>query len=90
MIKFSNLHIIYFREENEFESITLFMHKIAKEFKVNLLEINGSFIEGLNKLLANYTNIKAIFMGQRHIDPNCSTMVNIETSDVKLGWLFIF
>jgi len=63
-IQFQNLHTIYFREAEEFDSIDRFTHEIAKEYNLTLLEINGSFTEGLTRLLAN-APIQAILMGQR-------------------------
>jgi FAD synthetase len=84
-LSFHNLHVIYFREEHEFDEIKAFMAETATGFHLKLLEISGSFIEGLNKLLQR-NNISAIFMGQRDGDPNCSKMDLISHSDVHLGW----
>ena len=85
----SELTIIYFKVPNEFPAIEGFMQQCCDSYKLQMVEVSGSFQEALHKIFAErkslqQTCIDAIFMGQRRHDPYCSDLQVISKTD--LGW----
>ena len=81
-LDWSQFSVIYF-SSREFPEIEEFIQSTAKQYNFNINRLGGSFREGLEHLLAT-TPIKAIFMGQRRVDPAGSRLQLISPSDP--GW----
>lgn len=85
----SDLTIIYFKVPNEFPAIEGFMQQCCDSYKLQMVEVSGSFQEALHQIFAERIEQKqpcfdAIFMGQRRHDPYCSDLEVISQTDS--GW----
>mmetsp|Transcript_43878 Transcript_43878/g.85832 ORF Transcript_43878/g.85832 Transcript_43878/m.85832 type:complete len:267 (-) Transcript_43878:247-1047(-) len=79
----AGLRVVYFKTTEEFEEVKTFMSETQQEHKYNVVELDGSFQQGLEKLISD-TGVKAILMGQRRIDPAGSSLDVVCYSDP--GW----
>lgn len=81
-----NINIVYFQQDDEFKEITDFVQLIVKKYNINLITVKEeNFKSGIVQLM-KIKPIKAIFMGQRIIDPHCTTLEMESASDVNLGY----
>lgn len=81
-----DINIVYFQQNDEFREITDFIQVIVKKFGINLITIKeDNFKSGIVQLM-KIKPIKAIFMGQRIIDPHCLSLQKECNSDVNFGY----
>lgn len=85
-LSLSSLTCIYFKECDEFPSVTGFMSEMQQLYRFQLEEISSSDVSAGIRSLQSRQPIDAIFMGQRRGDPGCTSMSHKQLSDVDAGW----
>jgi len=78
-----NLNTIYFTTKDSFNQVNEFTEKCSKIYNLNTVNISSGIKEGLEEVVSK-KNIKAIFVGTRHTDPNCSHLEKFSYTDP--GW----
>lgn len=82
----SNVSVIYFKRQDEFEELEHFMRTIGQKYGFSLTTIEDDFKHGLVEFLAENPKIEIIFMGQRKMDPHGGSLQEISPSDTDKGW----
>ncbi|KAF2072673.1 hypothetical protein CYY_006007 [Polysphondylium violaceum] len=82
-ISTDKLNTIYFTSKDSFHQVNEFTEKCSKIYNLQTVNISSGIKEGLQEVVSN-NNIKAIFVGTRHTDPNCSHLEKFSYTDP--GW----
>eukprot|EP00483_Globobulimina_turgida_P006484 UN06494 len=76
--KESNLHIIWFKRNNEFQELIEFLRYCIRKYKFPLFETCNDYRNGLFEFLKNGNGgnplCQCVFLGQRITDPFCENL----------------
>uniref|UniRef100_T1J278 FAD synthase n=1 Tax=Strigamia maritima TaxID=126957 RepID=T1J278_STRMM len=77
----SFLQAVYFRGPNTFPEIEQFIQQTTSNYFLKLYIYEGEIQEGLNRLITDYPEIRAVVMGCRRTDPHMSDLSCFQMTD---------
>lgn len=81
-VPFNSIPVVYFKIDDEFDEIHVFNRAMSSFYGFTISEYTDSDMKKcLQKMLDDYPNVRAIFMGQRKGDPGGAYIGRITKSD---------
>ncbi|KAL6073287.1 FAD1 flavin adenine dinucleotide synthetase [Balamuthia mandrillaris] len=78
------LRAIYFLQRDTFAEVSQFVQSCVEWYNLDMITSDKGFKEGLESILKENSNIRAIFMGTRRTDPNAGSLTPFAETDK--GW----
>ena len=79
------LNAVYFEENDSFSEVEQFINDMEKELNLILYRFPAKSYHNLKELIEK-NSLKAIIMGSRKDDPNCSKLNTFTPSDIDKGF----
>ncbi|GBM80096.1 FAD synthase [Araneus ventricosus] len=69
-----NIKVLYVKSGETFKEVDVFIETTVKNYKLNLVTMNGNLKDSFKAFLENYPKVKAVFMGSRKGDPGTENL----------------
>ncbi|XP_016985556.1 probable FAD synthase isoform X2 [Drosophila rhopaloa] len=80
-ISSGDIPMLYIKSGDSFTEIDDFVERCVRNYRVELVEYEGSLKEALTHMAADMPRIKAVFVGSRNTDPYCQHLAPMQPTD---------
>ncbi|XP_017065017.1 probable FAD synthase [Drosophila eugracilis] len=80
-ISSGDIPMLYIKSGDSFAEIDDFVERCVRNYRVELVEYEGSLKEALTHMAADMPRIKAVFVGSRNTDPYCQHLAPMQPTD---------
>ncbi|KAH8356504.1 hypothetical protein KR084_003543, partial [Drosophila pseudotakahashii] len=80
-ISSGDIPMLYIKSGDSFTEIDHFVERCVRNYRVELVEYEGSLKEALTHMSADMPRIRAVFVGSRNTDPYCQHLAPMQPTD---------
>ncbi|XP_070074444.1 uncharacterized protein Flad1 isoform X2 [Drosophila takahashii] len=80
-ISSGDIPMLYIKSGDSFPEIDHFVDRCVRNYRVQLVEYEGSLKEALTHMSADMPRIRAVFVGSRNTDPYCQHLAPMQPTD---------
>ncbi|KAH8420584.1 hypothetical protein KR009_011708, partial [Drosophila setifemur] len=80
-ISSGDIPMLYIKSEDSFPEIDTFVARCVRNYRVQLIEYEGSLKEALTHMQADMPRVRAVFVGSRNTDPYCQHLAPMQPTD---------
>ncbi|KAF8786326.1 FAD synthase-like [Argiope bruennichi] len=77
----NNIKILYVKSGETFKEVDTFIESTVKNYKLNLITMNGKLKDSFKTFLQNYPKVKVVFLGSRRGDPGTENLKHFCQTD---------